>query len=430
MTIHIVSQGETLVSIADRYGASVEKIAQDNGLALSDSLVVGQALLILPARETYVVADGDTLFAIAERYGVSVNDLLYQNPQLTDPESLTAGQVIIIRGGSPKLGALSVNGYVYDFVDEETLRRTLPYLTYVTIFGYGITAEGGLISADDVRVLAVAEEYGVAPLLLLTALDEEGGFSSETVSQLLNSPEAREALYAALVQTVQEKNYAGVDVDFEFIPPEDREAYVSFVAELEQRLQPLEKVVFVALAPKTSDDQAGLLYEAHDYAGLGAAADGVLLMTYEWGYAYSDPMAVAPINRVEEVVRYGLSRIPAYKLFMGIPNYAYDWPVPRGEGERARTITSNEALALARRYGAQIQYDEVAQTPFFTYTDDSGGAHEVWFEDARSLDAKLRLVGGESLFGIGVWNAMNVYMPLWTLTEELFDIRKLRTPSL
>ena len=424
MTIHVVSAGETLFSIAAQYGVSVEDIVADNGLTIADPLVVGQALIVIPDRVIHTVREGETVADIAALYGISVNDLLYQNPPIVNAATITAGQVLTVQGGTPKLGTLSVNAYVYDFVDDATLRRTLPYLTYVTIFGYGITPNGGLIPADDSRILAAAREYGVAPLLLLTALDDAGGFSSENVSAMLNSLEAREALYTALEQVVQEKNYYGVDVDFEFIPPADKELYASFVSELEQRLEPLGKSVFVALAPKTSDEQAGLLYEAHDYGALGAAADGVLLMTYEWGYAYSEPMAVAPIDKVTEVVRYGLSRIPAYKILMGIPNYAYDWALPRDEGERARTITNNEALALARQYGAVIEYDTTAQTPFFNYTDSGGRTHEVWFEDARSLDAKLRLVGGESLFGVGVWNAMNFYQPLWTLIQELFDIRK------
>ena len=424
MTIHVVAPGETLFSIARQYGVSVASIAAANGLNQADPLIEGQALILIPPRVTHTVEPGETLTSIAARYGVSVDDLLYQNPQITDPSAVTAGQLITVRGGSPKLGTLAVNGYVYDFVDEQTLRRTLPYLTYVTIFGYGITPRGGLIPADDARILAAAREYGVASLLLLTALNEAGGFSSENVSAMLNDPAAREALYTALAQTVQEKGYYGVDVDFEFIPPADRELYVSFVSELEQRLEPLGKSVFVALAPKTSDDQAGLLYEAHDYGALGAAADEVLLMTYEWGYAYSEPMAVAPIDKVAQVVRYGLSRIPAYKILMGIPNYGYDWALPRRPGERARTISNNEALDLARRYGAAIQYDATAQTPFFEYTDEGGRAHQVWFEDARSLDAKLRLAGGEALFGIGVWNAMSFYAPLWTLTQEMFNIRR------
>ena len=424
MTIHVVAPGETLNSLSRQYGVPVSAITADNGLTVGDSLVVGQALVLIPPPESYTVVSGDTLYTIAAAYGLMVDDLLYQNPQVTDPAQLTPGQVLTVRGGSPKLGTLAVNAYVYDFVNEDVLRRTLPYLTYLTIFGYGITAEGELIPANDEALLPIVQEYGVAPLMLLTALTEEGGFSTENVSAMLNDPTARETLIEGLVQTVQQKGYYGIDLDFEYIPPEDRELYASFVTELEQRMNALNKVVFVALAPKTSDDQAGLLYEAHDYGLLGSAADGVLLMTYEWGYAYSDPMAVAPIGNVERVVRYALTRIPAYKIFLGIPNYGYDWALPRQEGERARTISNQEAIRLARQYGAVIQYDNAAQTPFFTYTDETGRSHEVWFEDARSLDAKLRLVGGESLFGVGIWNAMNYFQPLWTVMEQLYTIRK------
>lgn len=103
--------------------------------------------------------------------------------------------------------------------------------------------------------------------------------------------------------------------------PEDADAYAAFVRSVRERLSPAGYTVFAALAPKTSAAQQGLLYEAHDYAALGSAADRALLMTYEWGYALSAPMAVAPINKVEQVVRFAVSQVPPDKLFMGIPNY-------------------------------------------------------------------------------------------------------------
>ncbi|MBO5929226.1 MAG: LysM peptidoglycan-binding domain-containing protein [Clostridia bacterium] len=424
MTIHVVQSGETVASLAQRYGISIATLLQDNGLSADDSLVVGQALLVIPPTATYTVMPGDTLLSIAEQTGVAVDSLLYQNPQISNPQQLFVGQVLTLRGGEPKLGTLTVNAYVYPFVNREVLRDTLPYLTYLTIFGYGITPEGELVPTEDDELLSIAKENFVSPLMLLTALDEDGGFSSANAAAMLSNPEARARLVDEVDRVTLEKGYGGVDVDFEFIPPENAADYTALVEELSARLSPTGRVVFVALAPKTSDNQKGLLYEAHDYRALGAAADGALLMTYEWGYAYSEPMAIAPINKVQQVVQYGLSRIPAYKIFMGIPNYGYDWALPRGEGERARTISNNEALQLARRFGAEIEYDTTAQSPFFRYTDTSGRAHEVWFEDARSYDAKLRLVGGESLYGVGVWNAMSFFKPLWTLINTLFTIRK------
>ena len=119
----------------------------------------------------------------------------------------------------------------------------------------------------------------------------------------------------------------------------------------------------MALAPKVSADQRGLLYEGIDYRLLGENSDQVLLMTYEWGYTYGPPMAVAPINKVRQVLDYAVQEIPAEKILMGVPNYGYDWPLPFERGvTEARTIGNVEAVLLAAEYYAEIRFDETAQT--------------------------------------------------------------------
>lgn len=119
-----------------------------------------------------------------------------------------------------------------------------------------------------------------------------------------------------------------LDIDFEYLPVENRDNYIEFVSNLTRQLNDKGFLSLVALAPKTSVNQPGLLYESHDYRGLGEAANLVLLMTYEWGYTYGPPMAVSPIDKVEEVVRFGVSQINSQKILMGIPLYGYDWTLP------------------------------------------------------------------------------------------------------
>jgi spore germination protein len=179
------------------------------------------------------------------------------------------------------------------------------------------------------------------------------------------------------------------------------------------------------LAPKTSANQQGLLYEAHDYPAIGGISDMVLLMTYEWGYTYGPPMAVAHINRVREVIEYGVSEIPRGKILMGIPNYGYDWPLPFEKGQTRATSIGNEyALSIARRYGASISFDEVAMSPYFEYFAMSGRKHIVWFEDVRSILAKFDLMDEFGLLGAGYWNAMRPFAQNWALVSALYDIRK------
>lgn len=149
------------------------------------------------------------------------------------------------------------------------------------------------------------------------------------------------------------------------------------------------------------------------------------LWSYEWGYALSEPMAVAPINKVEQVVRFAVSQIPPEKIFMGIPNYGYDWTLPYIKGQsRARSLGNVQAVEQAVQVGAPIRFDAEAQSPHYNYWRERA-EHEVWFEDARSIQAKLALAGEYRLRGVSVWNIMRYFPQLWLVLNQLYDIEKL-----
>lgn len=147
--------------------------------------------------------------------------------------------------------------------------------------------------------------------------------------------------------------------------------------------------------------------------------------SYEWGYTYGPPMAVAPLPNVRRVVEYALTEMPAQKIWLGIPNYGYDWPLPFAEGvTRATSISNQYAVRLALRYGAEIRYDTFAQSPWFRYTDEQGREHEVWFEDARSIQAKLALIPEYGLYGAGYWNLMRPFPQNWLILDSEYNIRQ------
>ncbi|MBQ8600772.1 MAG: LysM peptidoglycan-binding domain-containing protein [Clostridia bacterium] len=369
------------------------------------------------------IRPGDSLYKIGKSYGVSVDQLVRANG--IDPDKyLVIGDSLIVPSPEEKSGPLAVNGYAYPFIDREVLRKTLPYLTYLSVFSYGVDDEGGLVppQVDDTEVVQMALEAGVAPILVLTTVDESGGFNSQRSVRLLESADRRNRLLSELKQVMEEKGYLGVDVDMEYIPGEFRQNYTDLVTFLKEGLAPLP--VFIALAPKTSREQRGLLYEAHDYMGMGVAADRALVMTYEWGHTYGPPMAVAPIDQVERVLQFAVGEIPPEKILMGLPNYGYDWRLPYEQGRPARSIGNYEAVALARKYGAEIQFDERAQSPWFRYYDRRGQQHEVWYEDARSYQAKLNLLRSLGLGGVSIWNIMRFFQPLYTLLDGYFEITK------
>ncbi len=417
MMIHTVAPGQTLFAVAGIYGVSYERIAAWNGLDPPYSLAVGQSLLIPEAAELYTVQPGDTLFSIARNAGLSVNALRRNNPGL---RTLYPGQTLILALSDTPVRRIEVSGYAYPFASEQVLRGILPYSTFLTPFTYGIGPDASLVPLDDGPLLDLAREYGVRPLMHLSTLTENGNFSTERAQAVLNDPALSDRLISEAVRTVREKDYRGLDLDFEFLGRDNAAPYAGFAARLREALDGL--ILITALAPKTSDGQPGLLYEGHNYRALGEASDAVLLMTYEWGYTYGPPMAVAPIASVRRVVEYALSRIPAEKILLGFPNYGYDWTLPFEAGvSRARSISNVQAPALAVQYGAEILFDGAAQTPYFNYIAD-GRAHEVWFEDPRSARAKYGLVTEFALRGLGFWNFMRPFPAGFALLGEMFEI--------
>ncbi len=426
MVIHVVKPGDTLYSIALQYGVPMSQISLDNGLEAPQRLVNGQALVIRFPLVTHTVRPGETLTTIARRYGVSLRQLFQNNPVLGGQATIWPGETLVISYRQEPGPVISVNAYAYPFIGDSLLRSTLPFLTYLTPFTYGFTPSGALVELDDSRLIAAAQSYGTAPLMHLSTLTREGGFSNELANLLLNDQALQETVIENLITTLRERGYRGLDVDFEYVFPQDADNYAAFLALLTQRLNPLGYPVIAALAPKISAAQRGALYEGHDFAAVGAAVNEVLLMTYEWGYTYGPPMAVAPLPNVRQVVEYALTEIPAEKIWLGVPNYGYDWPLPFVQGQtKATSISSQQAVALARQYGADIQYDQRAQSPWFRYTDVSGTVHEVWFEDARSIQAKLSLIPEYGLTGAGYWNLMREFPQNWLVLSSLYRIRQI-----
>ena len=426
MIIHVVQPGESIFSIAALYNTSPQKIIFDNELTNPNDLVPGQTLVILIPEVVHVVQPGETLADIARSYGTTTVNLLQLNPFIEYADQIVPGDQITISNTADKRGIIYTLGYTYPHINRTVLMKTLPYLTYLTIFTYGITEEGELIDIEDEDLIRIARDFGVAPLMLISTLTEQGTFSNELAHIILNDPQVQDNLIENVLENLRQKGYAGLDIDFEYVLPEDEEAFINFIQKVHDRISPEGYILFTALAPKTSADQPGLLYEAHNYPRIGEASDRVLLMTYEWGYTYGPPMAVSPIDKVREVLDYAVTEIPRDKTYMGIPNYGYDFILPYVQGvSRADSVSNVEAVELAADVGAAIQYDEVSQAPYFIYYDDQGRQHRVWFEDARSTLAKLDLYSEYGFEGVGYWNIMRYFPQNWLIVSNLYDIAKI-----
>lgn len=425
MDIYTVKPNDTLSSIGSYFGLSAQFIQNTNLLPNPFNLVVGQSLIILYPEISHTVKEGDTLFSISQQYDTDITTLLQNNPFLYNRIYLYEGETIVISYKTDRSKSVLSNAYTYGNLKLEDQNLSYPYLTFVTSFTYGFETSGELVYAKDANTLKDTAYFKVCPLMHLSTFSSAGNFSTQLASTLLNSPDIQNILAENILNNIKEKGYCGLDIDFEYLPAEDAEKYAEFVGFLTEKLNAEGYITVTALAPKTSAEQKGATYVGHMYPQIGQNSNYSFVMTYEWGYTYGPPMAVAPIKSVRRVLDYAVSAISPSKIWMGVPTYGYDWTLPYViGGEPALSISNPRAIETALKYKAEIRFDEEAQSPYFFYTDENSNIHEVWFEDARSIYAKLQLISEYGLSGCGYWNLERPFPQNWMILNDMYFITK------
>ncbi len=425
MQIHVVRPRDTIFRIAQMYGIPPALLVEANQVPNPNRLVVGQTLVIPIQGSYHWVAPGDTLFNISRQYGISQAELIRIN-RLPSPAQLPVDFRLYI----PPRPRPTVDTAAY--IDTQVAGADAPqdidlvgeHLTFLPIFSYRVNRDGTLTPPVDQPLINAAYRDRVVPLMVLTNL-EEGQFSTELATTILSSEALQDQVLDAAIAVMKQKGYLGLDFDFEYLGAPNRERYNAFLRKAATRLKAEGFFISSALAPKYSADQQGVLYEGHDYQAHGDIMDFIFFMTYEWGWSGGPPMAVSPINQVRRVLEFAISQAPRDKVMMGIPLYGYDWTLPYVPGGRwARVVSPQRAIELAAQYNVAIQYDTTSQAPFFNYIDEDGSAHVVWFEDARSIQAKFDLVKELRIRGFFYWQLGPSFPQNWLLLRDNFTVRK------
>ncbi len=232
-----------------------------------------------------------------------------------------------------------------------------------------------------------------------TVADTTAGLWDPTVvSAIIADPTRRAAHVQALVNLVGNAGCDGIQVDYEDLAATDRAPFAEFVTDLAGALHAAGKLLYVTVHAKEDDAGYDDRNKAQDYAAIGAAADMVCVMAYDWHWSTSAAGAIAPYDWVQRVIQYTITQIPAAKVILGVGLFGYDWV-----GTQGQSLTWQQVVATAEQYSAPEQWDPGSQSPHLTYTDASGALHQVWYEDARSVQAKVDLARRAELGGIELW---------------------------
>ncbi|MFV0241369.1 MAG: LysM peptidoglycan-binding domain-containing protein [Lacrimispora sphenoides] len=426
MIIHVVQPGETLNSISEYYKIPVNRLILENGITNPYNLAIGQTIVIVQPETLYTVQPGDTLDSIAKQHSVTPMEILRNNPYLSDRETLFVGESLVISYQTNKTKTIATNGYIFPYIDKSVLIKTLPFLSYLTIFNYRATGEGEIISTfDDTELIQLAKTYDAAPMMFVSTITRDGIINSDEVFKIISNPSVLDRLVDKSLQIMKAKGFYGINIYAELITFGNINTYKELLKKVTAIYHSEGFRVFITLTPTTNINTSNISFDKIDYSLLSEFVDGIILSSYEWARSYNFPNAIFPATFLRETLDYMVSIIPSEKIFLGIITLGYDWTLPYIPGaSEATAISYNSAVQIAADNHIPIQFNEAAQSPYFFYIDIDGSLHVVWIKDARSYEERSELVEEYNLQGLSFWTVMKFDTQMWYVINSQYYIQK------
>ncbi|MBA4336394.1 hypothetical protein C0416_01285 [bacterium] len=305
---------------------------------------------------------------------------------------------------APSALAYNVSAWLPNWDTEEafsSFKNNTDVITTISPFWYNVAEDGTLIlkkDAEEQRIIDLAKKEGVILIPTIT-----NSFKAATVSPVLNDPEIKKKNIQIIVDKVLEKGYDGIDIDYEGLYSEDKDAFTAYMKDLSAALKKHKKKLTVAIQAKSFPTLVKFGDRGQEWKDIAPYVDEFRIMTYDYGWSGSIPRPVAPYYWVEEVIQYAITQVPKEKIYVGVPFYGYGW-----SDDFFSSYTYATIELILEKYGVDFQYDPWQKTNRLFYVSDFDERevkvpHEVWFENHVSLEAKLDLVKKYNLAGISIW---------------------------
>ncbi|MFN8515834.1 MAG: glycosyl hydrolase family 18 protein [Chloroflexia bacterium] len=309
-------------------------------------------------------------------------------------------------------------GYYVTYAGDSlvSLKANIDALTHVSPYYYELAVNGTIDARNEQpETTAFMRSRGVKILPMI-----KNAATYDAFKALIDTPEKQDKIVAAIVALVVSKNYDGINIDWEGVNAADRPLLTEFMKRLRPQMQAKGKLTTMAVAAKASDVKTGW-GGSYDYVALAPHVDFAVLMAYDYHYqGGKDPGAVAPVGWVRQVAKFAATSFGKEKVILGVPFYGFDWNVTKGPP--ARTVKMVDGPPLAQKPGATSGYNATDEANWVRYRENDED-HEAWYEDERSVAAKLAVMTELQLAGFAAWRIGHEGAGAWNA------IRRLDTPA-
>lgn len=451
---YTVQQGDSLYKIARQYNTLVESIMVLNGLQGTD-LDVGQRLVI-PQYTEAVVNVGRASIRSGPGTNNSIIASVTSSARLPVIDTTRGWLKVSLHDGNTGWISRNLADYrtydgskpILDIVGFYTLQEgpALPssyrsfvdntsQITSLPLFMYRFDQEdptaiekfGEFTDSEVEMLVSVAHRYNIMILPVVhNLLYGEGGqeASREVVRAMVATPQSRTAAINSIIALIDRFGFDGVNIDIEDVFLEDSSRLSQFYVDLGSAMR--ERGYFLsASVPARIRDYPPFnpFSDPFDYATIGASVDQFVVMLYnEHGWPGSGPGPVVSSGWMNKVISYTLTKMPASKVVAAISVFGFDFNLTTG---RNTYVTYEMAADLANRYNQDITFDQDTLTPMFSYTDEQGDQHEVWFENTESLIAKMRLAWQQGISGVALWRLGMEDPGVWAQIAQDIVVRRI-----
>ncbi len=440
---YTVKAGDSLYSIAQAYNTTVSSISSLNNLT-NTQLYIGQSLIIPRYSEVVVKVDNANI-----RNGAGVNSKVIARMdkgarlELLSEQSnwylvrLYNGNKAWVFANNVDLKAYAGNKPILGILGFYTLYEgpSLPSsfasfvqnkdnISMVGLFLWQISRDDptqivpfGQFTDTEINTLvniAHRSNIKIVPVVH-NLLYKPGGtkLAKELIKELVSTPENRKEFSENLLELIEKYNFDGVNIDIEDAFVDDKERISLLYKEIANTITPKGYYLSASIPSRISDEPFNPFSDPFDYAAIGKSVDQFVVMLYnEFGWPGSPPGPPVTAGWMDKVLRYTLTRVPAEKVVAAVSVFGFDFNTTTG---KVTYVTYDAATKLAEKYNKEITFDEERETPTFSYTDDEGNKHEVWFEDAQSIKAKADLAWKLGIDGLALWRLGMEDIGIWTM---------------